>query len=383
MKFRRLSAVLVAVMILSLVSGCGKKEKSAIDEMKSNYIKYVTLGAYKGVEYTPAHTEITDDYIQYDIDNLISQNTTENQIMDGIATMGDAVNIDFVGYIDGETFDGGDSKGAGYELTLGSGSFIDDFEDQICGHSPGDAFDVEVTFPDDYGNEDLAGKDAVFETTLNYIIEKVEPEYNDALVASATDYATTDEFETAKREAYEAQAAESDLANDKDTVFNKVIEDSTVSEYPESEVNDRIQMVMDSVQQEAEANGVDIDTYLSNYGYDLDSFKDNIKTSVETYIREKMIVVAIADAEGITVTDEEVDQKVQELLEQTGLTDKETLSQQYGFKDEDYYYEVLYSKIYDFIYENAVAVEASNTDADEDTSDSDGLVDDYGTTEEE
>jgi trigger factor len=303
--------------------------------------------------------------------------------MEGIATMGDAVNIDFVGYIDGETFDGGDSKGAGYELTLGSGSFIDDFEDQICGHSPGDAFDVEVTFPDDYGNEDLAGKDAVFETTLNYIIEKVEPEYNDALVASATDYATTDEFETAKREAYEAQAAESDLANDKDTVFNKVIEDSTVSEYPESEVNDRIQMVMDSVQQEAEANGVDIDTYLSNYGYDLDSFKDNIKTSVETYIREKMIVVAIADAEGITVTDEEVDQKVQELLKQTGLTDKETLSQQYGFKDEDYYYEVLYSKIYDFIYENAVAVEASNTDADEDTSDSDGLVDDYGTTEEE
>ncbi len=384
MKFRKLSAILIAVMILSLMSGCGKKDKGAIDEMKDNYIKYVTLGTYKGVEYTPTHTEITDDYIQYDIQNLISANTTQNQITEGIATMGDTVNIDFVGYIDGEAFDGGDSQGAGYDLVLGSNSFIDDFEDQICGHSPGDAFDVNVTFPDDYGNEDLAGKDAKFETTLNYIVENVEPEYNDVLVASATDYATTEEFETAKREEYETQAAESDLSTDKNAVFSKVIDASTVSEYPETEVNDRIQMVMDSVQQEAEANGVDINTYLSNYGYDLDSFKENIKESVETYIREKMIVVAIADAEGIDVSEEEVDQKVQDLLAQTGLTDKETLSQQYGFKDEDYYYEVLYSKVFDFVYENAVAVEATETDATEDdASESDGLVDDYGTTEED
>lgn len=384
MKFRKLSAILVAVMILSLVSGCGKKENSAIDEMKDNYIKYVTLGDYKGVEYTPNHTVITDDYIQYDIQSLIAQNTKKNQITEGIATMGDTVNIDFVGYVDDEPFDGGDSQGAGYDLVLGSGSFIDDFEDQICGHSPGDAFDVEVTFPEDYGNEDLAGKDAKFETTLNYIVENVAPEYDDVLVASATDYATTEEFEKAKKEEYETQAAESDLANDKKAVFDKVIENSTVSEYPESEVNDRIQMVMDSVQQEAEANGVDINTYLSNYGYDLDTFKDNIKESVETYIREKMIVVAIADAEGITVTEDEMNDKVQELLTQTGLTDKDTLSQQYGFKDEDYYYEVLYAKVYDFVYENAVAVDATETDATEDdASSSDGLVDDYGTTEEE
>ena len=91
-----------------------------------------------------------------------------------VAKDGDTVNIDFVGYVDDEPFDGGDSQGAGYDLVLGSGSFIDDFEDQICGHSPGDAFDVEVTFPEDYGNEDLAGKDAKFETTLNYIVENVD-----------------------------------------------------------------------------------------------------------------------------------------------------------------------------------------------------------------
>ena len=362
--------------------GCGKKEKGAIDEMKDNYIKYVTLGDYKGVEYTPNHTVITDDYIQYDIQSLIAQNTKKNQITEGIATMGDTVNIDFVGYVDDEPFDGGDSQGAGYDLVLGSGSFIDDFEDQICGHSPGDAFDVEVTFPEDYGNEDLAGKDAKFETTLNYIVENVAPEYDDVLVASATDYATTDEFEKAKKEEYETQAAESDLANDKKAVFDKVIEGSTVSEYPESEVNDRIQMVMDSVQQEAEANGVDINTYLSNYGYDLDTFKDNIKESVETYIREKMILSAIALEEGITATDEEVDAKVDELLKARGIADKETLKSTYGYEDEDFFFTVLEEKVTNFIFENAVAVEATETDAEEETEPAE-MVDDYGTTEEE
>lgn len=382
MKFKKLSAILIAVMILSLFSGCGKKDKGAVEEMKDSYIKYVTLGQYKGVEYTPQVTEVHDEYIQYDIQNLLSSNSTRKEVDTGIATMGDTVNIDFVGYIDGEPFDGGDSQGQGYDLTLGSRSFIDDFEDQICGHSPGDAFDVEVTFPDDYGSEDLAGKDALFETTLNYFVETEEPEYNDALVASATDYTTTEEYEQALLDQYKTNAEESDLSANKSAVFNKVIENSTVSQYPETEVNDRIESVMSSVQSEAEANGVDVATYLSNYGYDLDSFKDSIKESVETYIREKMIVVAIANEEKITVTEEEKEAKIQELLKQTGLTDKETLDAQYGFQDDDYYYEVLYSKVIDFVYENAVAVEATNTDAEEADDATPGMVDDYGTKEE-
>lgn len=384
MKSRRISAILVVAMMLSLFTGCGDKEGGVIEKMAKEYTKYVTLGTYKGVEYTPTHTEITDDDIQYDIDNLIAQNTTENQITTGTATDGDTVNIDYVGYIDDEEFDGGNTQGAGTNLELGSGTYIDGFEDQVIGHSPGDAFDIEVTFPDDYGSEELAGKDAVFKTTLNYIVESVAPEYDDALVASVTDYSTTEEYEEALRTQYEESAAESDLSTDKNTVFQTVIDSCTVSEYPQEEVEERIQMVIDNIEEQAEANGTDINTYLSQYGYDMDTFKDNVKDSVETYIREKMIVVAIADAEGITVTKDEADAKVDELLEMSGLSDKETLNKQYGFKDDDYYYEVLYTKIVDFIYENAVAVEATETDASETDVDdaSEGLVDDYGTTEE-
>ena len=379
MKFRKISAVLVAVMILSLLSGCGKKSKGVIEDMQKEYSKFVTLGEYKGVEYTEQKTVITSDDLEYDIDNLIAQNTKENQIKEGIATFGDAVNIDYVGSIDGEEFDGGSTQGMGTEITLGESGYIDNFDEQVAGHSPGDAFDVKVTFPDDYGNTDLAGKDAVFATTLNYIVEKIEPKYNDVLVASATDYSTVDEYEAALIEEKQKSADDSDLSTNKNQAFQAAIDACTVSEYPEAEVNERVEMVMGNVEQEAEANGVDINGYLANYGYDLDTFKDNVKQSVETYIREKMIVVAISEKEGITVTEEEADNKVKELLEMSGLSDKETLSKQYGFKDEDYYYEVLYQKVVDLIFENAVAVEATETDA---TSDDAGMVDDYGTTEE-
>lgn len=368
MKFRKISALLVVVMMISLFSGCGNKSKGVIEDMAKEYSKYVTLGEYKGLSYVPTKTPVTEDSIQYDIQNLISQNTKENKIMTGIATEGDTVNIDYVGTIDGEEFEGGSTQGAGTDLELGSGSYIEGFEEQIEGHSPGDAFDVEVTFPDDYGSTDLAGKDAVFQTVLNYIVEKEEPKYDDALVASATDYSTVEEYEKSLLDEYKKNAAESDLSSDKSSLFQQVIDNSTVSEYPQEEVEQRIKMVMDNVEQEAEANGVDVNTYLSNYGYTLEDFKSNIKDSVQTYIKEKMVVVTIAEKEKITVTDEEADAKVKELLEMSGLTDKETLSQQYGFTDEDYYYEVLYTKIMDFIYDNAVKASATDASSDDATS---------------
>ena len=399
MKFRKVSAILVGAIVLSVLGGCGKKKNDAIEDMQNNYEQYVTLGEYKGVEYTPTHTEVTDDDIQYEIDSLLQDNTTENQIMDRAATMGDAVNIDYVGSIDGEEFDGGSTQGGGTEITLGSSGYIEGFDEQIIGHTPGDAFDVNVTFPDDYQAEDLAGKPAVFDTTLNYIVEKVEPEYNDVLVASATDYKTTTEFESAKRKELEEQNEESDLETDKAAIMHKILESSSVSEYPENEINDRVKSMIDSVTQSAQSSGSDLGTYLSYYGYTEDTFRQQVETSVKEYIEEKMIVVTIADKEKITATDEEVEAKKQELLDQMGITDIEQLKAAYGYEDEDFDYMVLYEKVLDFVYKNATQVEATATDADE-ASDEDAedielvededeatsdapaeIVDDYGTDE--
>lgn len=362
MKIRKISALLVFVMILAAFSGCGKKD-SETDPVKKDYSEFVQLGEYKGVKYTPQVSTVTDEDIQYEIDYLVYQNTTENQIYEGLATMGDTVNIDYVGYVDGVAFEGGDTQGAGTNLTLGSGSYVDDFEDQVAGHSPGDAFEVNVTFPDEYGNEELNGKDAVFETTLNYIVESVEPEYNDELVATATDYSTTEEFEAAKRAEYEENFAESDLEANKGNVFSIVLDNCTVISYPEKDVEAKIQEVMDNGQQTAEANGVDFETYLSYYGYDVDSFKEYVQTSVEDYFKQLMVMKTIAKAEGIEVTDEEVEAKKAEIMELTGLSTIEEVNEMYGYKESDYYFEVLFNKIRDFLYENAVPVDSTATDA--------------------
>lgn len=382
MKVRKISAILVAVMILSLAAGCGKKstEENASD-LREKYSKYVELGKYKGVEYTPQHTVVTEDDVKNRADQLIQQYTTTETATEGIATMGDTVNIDFVGKVDGEEFEGGSSNGAGYDLTLGTNTFIDDFEEQIAGHSPGDAFDVKVKFPNDYGNKDLAGKNAVFETTLNYISISHAPEYDDALIATATDYKTVKEYEEATKKELEESASENDANANKNTIFGIVTEDCNVTEYPEKEVEDRVQSIMDNVEKEAESNGTDLNTYLSNYGYTVDQFKDTVKESAQNYIREKMIISAISLKENIDVSDEEVAAKESELLEQSGMTDKKAFCDAYGFVEEDFYFTVLEEKVVEFIYENAVEVEATETDAEETTEEVE-MVDDYGTTEE-
>lgn len=142
---------------------------------------YVTLpDDYADITISADLGQVSDDDINDYIDsNVLSSFATTNEVKDRAAADGDTVNIDYVGRIDGVAFDGGDTKGSGADLTLGSGTYIDNFEDQIVGHTPGETFDVTVTFPEDYGNEDLNGKEAVFETTLNYIKESVTPELTD------------------------------------------------------------------------------------------------------------------------------------------------------------------------------------------------------------
>ena len=154
---------------------------------ENGYLKGVTAADYVNLPDDYADITISADLGQVSEDeitnyintNVLASFATDTQVTDRAAADGDTVNIDYVGRIDGVAFDGGDSQGNGYDLTLGSGTFIDGFEDQIVGHTPGETFDVTVTFPEDYGNADLSGKEAVFETTLHYIKESVTPELTD------------------------------------------------------------------------------------------------------------------------------------------------------------------------------------------------------------
>lgn len=187
-----LAASLTLALAAAMMSGCGnsKKNDTAQEQttesqaqttptvdysqglnddgtLKGDDGAYVTLCDYSSIEIPESEISVEDSEVDTEVDSLMTNFQTENQVKDRAVKDGDVVNIDYVGTVDGKEFDGGSAEG--YNLTIGSGSFIDDFEDQLIGHKPGDEVKVEVTFPDDYSSEDLAGKDAVFDTTINYI----------------------------------------------------------------------------------------------------------------------------------------------------------------------------------------------------------------------
>ncbi|MCR5149052.1 MAG: trigger factor [Eubacterium sp.] len=380
---KKICMFLVGAMCLAGLSGCGDKKddkksetsekvtteagtnegsSGVIADMKAKYADSVTLyDQYKSVKYTPSKTEVTDNDIEREKASLISKGTTTENVTTGIATYGDAVNIDYTGYVDGVAFDHGSTEGKGTEITLGSSGYIDNFDEQIVGHKPGDSFDVVVTFPDPYQNDEtLSGKKAIFDTKLNSIVVKKVPEYNDELVKSQTSYATTAEFEQAMREKLKEENAENDKSRDKQNIATTVVNNSNISQYPEEEMQKLIDSMISQVSQLAESNGVDLTTLISYY-YGLqteDEFKDYISQYVQNYMRQKMIIVAVAKAENIDVTTEEYDAKKQELMANYNLTDETSFSQYYS--TDDVYYMILAEKVVDFLYENAVVDDGSS-----------------------
>ena len=182
---------LCAVLAAAVVSGCSKQESADKKTIP------VELGEYKGVTYTPASTEVTDEDVDAQIQAMLDRYPTMNSV-DRAAQQGDTVNIDYVGKLDGVAFDGGSATGT--DLELGSGMFIDGFEDGLVGASKGDKLNLDLTFPDPYtNNPDLAGKAVVFEVTVNDVKESIPAELNEEFVTSYTDYTTVDEFKEGTR----------------------------------------------------------------------------------------------------------------------------------------------------------------------------------------
>jgi trigger factor len=224
------------------------------------------------------------------------------QVTDRAVEDGDTVNIDYVGKVDGEEFDGGSAEG--YDLSIGSNTFIDGFEDQIIGHTPDEEFDVNVTFPDDYSTEDLAGKDAVFTIKLNYIAANADVDVDDAFVKENLE--SLYGFSTVK--AMKKDIKERLEDNKKyEYIQQYLLDNSTFKDIPDTLINDRLDVAVDSVKANVSAQGYSMEDYLSNYGYDSeddlrDAYKDTCEETVKTYL----VVDTIAAAENLSVTDDDI-----------------------------------------------------------------------------
>lgn len=376
-QFRALGYVLSLALGMTMLTGCGKKVDGVDQQgMIDKYAAYCDLPDYKGLEYTETKSTVTDADVKNKIDSLLQQYATKTQVKEGTVADGDNVNIDFVGSIDGVEFEGGNSNGAGYDLTLGSGSMIPGFEDGIVGHKVGETFNIKATFPENYGKDELNGKEADFKITINYLTQTELPEYNDAFVASYTDATSILEYEDSVRKDLVEQYEQSDKSQNESAIMQVLVEKTTYNEYPQQEMQDLIDKSIAQQEQAASSYGYSLGDYVTaRYGFsDEDSFRQYIQGLAEDYIKEKIAVCAVAKDAGITVTKEEVDNYKKKIMDYYSYEDESKLEENYSSEDIVYY--ALAEKVVDFLLENGKGVEATATDATTEATSSDASTSD-------
>lgn len=283
-------------------------------EMKMKVTVYpeVKLGEYKGLKAAMLPTEATDEDVDKELENMRDRNSRLVSVDDREAQTGDTVELDFEGFVDGVAFDGG--KGENYPLELGSGSFIPGFEEQVAGHKVDEEFDVNVTFPEEYAAE-LAGKDAVFKCKIHEIKMKEMPELDDEFAKDVSEFDTLDELKAdVKKQISEKKEtkAKTDFENQ---LMEQVIENMEC-EVPECMYEHRTEDMIQDYSYRLKMQGIDLDTYLSYLGQDMDAFKASFRTGAENQVKTAIALEAVVNAENIEATDEEIDAEVQKLAEQ-------------------------------------------------------------------
>ena len=276
----------------------------------------IKLGEYKGVKAEKEKLDITEEKLNEEIERLRANAAKLKEVEEKTAAeLNDVVNINFEGFIDGEAFEGG--KAEGFDLTLGSKSFIDTFEEQITGHKKGDEFDVNVTFPENYGAANLSGKPALFKVKVNSIKRKEEAELNDDL-AKELGYDSLEDLKSKTKENLtkrEENRIESDFRN---KVVEKVVESVSV-EVPEQLVQKEIQYRMSEFAQQLQMQGMSIGQYFEMTGQNAEKMRETLKESAKKSIKAQLVLDEIAKVENISATDEDVNKEIEKMAEMYGV----------------------------------------------------------------
>lgn len=342
MKKRWCIAVLAMCMTMA-VTGCngGSEQKDSKTESSAEAgtsksgskiidvdpAKYVKLGDYKGMELTKEVQDVTEEQIQATIDSDLKTNA--KTLGEGeTAQSGDIVNIDYVGKVDGKEFDGGSTDGQGTDLELGSGSYVDGFEDQLVGAKAGETRDVNVTFPEDYGSEELASKDAVFTVTVNSI--KRPAELTDEWVAENTDVKTVDEYRQSIVEDLEKSAEESSQINLGNTAWNNLVSGSEIKEYPEDLLKEETDLVKSQMEEQCKAYGIELSDFLEQMGMNEDDYNTQCEETAKSNLQMIMVAQAVINQEGLSLDDEKSDQIREEMAANYGYESVDDAMKQAG-----------------------------------------------------
>jgi len=324
-------------------------EKALLITYETGIYPEVTLGQYKGLEVPKEEINITDA----DVDKYLAEMQKRNgrQItVDRPAKLGDTVDIDYEGFKDGVAFEGG--KDEGHKLELGSGSFIPGFEDQLVGVSAGEEKDINLTFPEDYHAEDLAGQAVVFKVKVNEVIEIELPEIDDEFAKDVSEFSSLDEYRgSIKEELVKARTK----AVDEDFAFaavEKAVENMTV-EVPDSMIEEQLERLYQEYDRSLMAQGMRLEAYMQMMGMNPDSFAAMLRPQAEAQVKTDLLLTAVAKEENIEVSDEELDKAVEDIAKSYNTT-VEVITK--GIPKEAMIEDMQKKKANDMIVESAVAV---------------------------
>lgn len=272
----------------------------------------VTLGEYKGLEVDKVSTRVTQKEVDAKIQEEAEKNARTITVEDRPVQDKDEIILDFEGFVDGEAFEGG--KGENYPLTIGSGSFIPGFEEQLIGAEPEKEIEVKVTFPEDYHAEDLKGKDAVFKCTIHEIKAKEIPEIDDEFAAEVSEFDTLDEYKADVKAKIKEQKAADGKRKKEDQAVEKAIANATM-EIPDAMVDTQARQMMDEFAQRIQAQGLTMDQYFQFTGMDREKMMEEMKPQALKRIETRLVLEAVAKAENIEISDEKLDEELAKMAE--------------------------------------------------------------------
>ncbi|MBC5755530.1 trigger factor [Blautia sp. BX19] len=324
--------------------------------------KCVTLGDYKGVTVEKTIQSVTDEDVQNEIDNALANYPVE---VDQAAKEGDTVNIDYVGKIDGEEFDGGSDQGA--DLKLGSGKFIDGFEDGLIGARKGETRTLNLTFPEDY-TQDLAGKAVEFTVTVNAVKEPLSEPTDQWVADNIEGYDNIADYKAGIRSEQEESNEQTAENQVRYAAWTQVIDNCTINEYPETLVEVGKKLYKQQVETYAKYAGMELDAYIESSGLTQEEYQSNMEEYGKNVAAQALVCQAICNKEGFAIGDDDYQKALQDMLTEYGCTEEE-LIQTYG--QDNVEQSIMLNRVSNLIMENANVTEVqadSSTDSSSDDS---------------
>ena len=289
-----------------------EKGKSLIFTADVTVRPEVALGQYKGIEVEKINVIVTEDDVDKEIQKIAEKSARLITVEDRGIQKGDIADIDFEGFIDGVPFEGG--KASGYRLEIGSGNFIDGFEDQLIGAMPGDDVEVNVTFPEDYSNEELAGKAALFKVIINDVKIKELPIIDDEFAKDVSEFDTLEEYKNDIRQKLKEAAEQRAKHETEEKIINKVCENAEV-DIPDVMIQRQIDNLVRDFDARLRYQGLDLEKYLNIMGLEYQDFRNQFENRARVEVKTQLVLDAICKAENIEATEDEYENELYKLAE--------------------------------------------------------------------